>query len=338
MRNIPHKLFPLFVFVLLLFIFTPKTAFAAFPWSPWYRPIGLDARDEKGQYTSYPGRLVDFVPISALPNRFASLPGQTGGTGMPGIFFSGNNLPYFRDGKASDPSKWEWQAEDILPNNTTVSTSYASVLAALNRAGTPPLSDVDIPGLDINNLPGPGNYIFHGDTTIDVYIDPTNNSITLGGGNYIILVEGNLYIKSDINVPIGSTAIFSASEDILVYANDAKHTDIYGADTIEGLYSADCRFITDKCTCGTKTGLDINGTVIANAGRRVLGTCAANPYARSEGYFANLRTLDWEDASGNKGFENCTTPSVIFNERPDFILNYPDILKGSNSYWQEVAP
>ncbi|MDP2672136.1 MAG: hypothetical protein Q8O68_01345, partial [Candidatus Daviesbacteria bacterium] len=148
-----------------------------------------------------------------------------------------------------------------------------------------------------------------------------DSPIIFGPGNFIILVDGDLTINAKITVPVGSTAIFSVSGDIKVNSNlgEAATSD---TPTIEGLYSADRNFYTknpnvdNDCTGIPDKRLNVAGTVVANAGR-------------SGGSFINKRDL----CAGNT-----SNPSVSFIERPDFMLNYPSMVKQTTRSWQEVAP
>ena len=118
-----------------------------------------------------------------------------------------------------------------------------------------------------------------------------------------------------VNSSIGETA---ATE-----CNIATHVGC----TIEGLYSADNNFYAkwpnniNDCSGVADLRLNVAGTVIANAGRGMPGHIS--------GTFVNNRTLC---------ANNSTYPSVSFIERPDFLLNYPEMVKVSTKVWQEVAP
>ena len=135
----------------------------------------------------------------------------------------------------------------------------------------------------------------------------TLNSANFSGGDYIILVNGDLIINGNTTVAPGSTVVFSASGNVTVNA---------GVTVIEGLYSGDRDFRVEGTIPGGDSQLTIRGTAVANAA--LLG-----------GSFVNDRNL---------GPLNSTTPSVRFVERPDFIVNYPEFVKQGTRIWQEVAP
>ena len=132
------------------------------------------------------------------------------------------------------------------------------------------------------------------------------------------MINGNLNINEEIHIPIGSTAIFSAKGNITVNKGIGEPASSI-APTIEGLYSADGNFVADgnkNCSLTSDLRLNVGGSVIANA-------------ARGGGTFVNNRDL----CAGNASF-----PSVSFIERPDFILNYPNLVQQTTRAWQEVAP
>jgi hypothetical protein len=158
-----------------------------------------------------------------------------------------------------------------------------------------------------------GVYSIDGDLTLnDPLNDPLNGTgyTFTGGKNFVILVKGNVYINEKILVDKGSTLVISASKDITVNSSVRQ---------IEGLYSADGKFTINtasNCPGTPDIKLNVAGTVIANAGR-------------TGGTFVNNRTL----CGGNS-----TNPSVSFIERPDFILNYPSLVRQTTRAWQDVAP
>ena len=156
-----------------------------------------------------------------------------------------------------------------------------------------------------------GNLTLNGGGPAPSYTFPNNQ-------NYVILINGNLNINEKIHVPSSSTVIFSAKGDIIVNETVGEISSSTSP-TIEGLYSADRHFIAgaELNNCPTADlRLNIAGSVVANAGR-------------TNGTFQNNRDL----CAGN-----LANPSVTFIERPDFILNYPDLTKFNLRHWREVAP
>jgi len=248
----------------------------------------------------------NFLPSS---NIYASIPGSGG---MPGIIFSGASTPSFGNGQASS-NPFNWQAgsptypEVFTDTHSLIPTSYGFLLGTAQKSGITP-----IPIVSLADITTHGIYKVEGDLNL------AGADYTFGAGNFIILVNGNLNINRRIKVPVGSTAIFSASGDIGV--NSALGETVSStATTIEGLYSADNNFIADgnnNCAIGADLRLNIAGSAFANAGR-------------AGGTFVNNRTLCGD---------NNSYPSVSFVERPDFILNYPAMVQQTTRTWQEIAP
>lgn len=205
-----------------------------------------------------------------------------------------------------------WHADDNGYGGRSIKTSYTSVKNALTRAGSsvydffgeansPCTGTVPNCALGASEAEG---FFQH---TGDVNLTAVSNSFT-AGRDYIFLVQGNLNINSNITIPPGATAMFVASGNITVN----------GAVTnIEGIYSADADFIV--LVSPSNAQLTVGGSVIGNALSNAANTTP----------FINNRTM---------GSANDTTPSVRFIYRPDFVLNAPSLIKGSNYNFTEVAP
>jgi hypothetical protein len=233
---------------------------------------------------------------------FASIAGLE--SQMPGIIFSGETDPNFgeRGGKANISN---WQVgngsyrEVFTDTHNLVPTSYRFLMATINSSKKENTIKT-ITNIDISNMSTSGIYKI-GSTTI-------NTPIIFGAGNFIILVDGNLTINGNITVPSGSTAIFSATGNINIGSNVTR---------IEGLYSADGTVTVGGTACpNSDDQLNVAGTIVANAGR-------------TGGTFVNERDLC---------ASNISTPSIVFTERPDFMINYPSIARQSTRAWQEVSP
>lgn len=234
---------------------------------------------------------------SAIPSgKYASVPG-TGG--MPGIIFSGKTSPSFGLGQASQ-NQFNWQVGSFS-NPELFTTSHSIIPTSYNfLSETAQGSGINPATAAINNSLSHGIYKIDGNLNI-------NAPVTFGTGNFIILINGNLNINANITVLPGSTVIFSAF-GITVGSNVTE---------IEGLYSADGNFTVNGaggCPGTPDSQLNVAGSVIANAGRH-------------GGTFVNNRNL-----CGN----NSTLPSVTFTERPDFMLNYPSMVKQIPRSWQEL--
>jgi len=261
----------------------------------WIQSIGSDIRWDSG--------FINHLPSA---NTYASIPG-TGG--MPGIIFSGAHASDFgiNGGQASErkSNQFNWQVGSFrhpdlfTTSHALIPTSYTFLKETAEGSGIFPKDNI----ASLNDISAHGIYKAEGLTVNEDYRFPENQ-------NFIILINGSLNINAKIIVPVGSTVVFSAKEDITVGRTVGE---------IQGLYSADEDFTVDtasSCPGTADSKLNVSGTVIANAGRR-------------GGTFDNRRSL----CSGNS-----TAPSVTFTERPDFMLNYPSMVKQIPRYWQEVAP
>lgn len=270
---------------------------------PWIQSVGLDLRIDSG-FNSY-------IPASAL-QPYASILG-TGGS--PGIIFSGDNSYDFGQGQAS-PSPYDWivggftYPEIFVPKQLgVIQTSYAYQIDTADKNGLTP-SDIaayctgGISDCTLSSALPHGLYLANGNLTI-------NSSYAFGANqNYIILVNGDLTLNGNITVPNGSTVTFSVSGNI----NAAKNVT-----NIQGYYSADGNFIvqgTNNCSIASDVQLKAEGSVVVNAGQ-------------NGGTFQNQRDLCANDT---------TTPAVQFIERPDFIINAPQLIQFTRPIQKEVAP
>jgi hypothetical protein len=278
---------------------------------------------------------------------YASIPGSTSTT--PGLIFTGNGSAYFGQGSAS-LNNWlvggTNYPETFGPINQggLVETSYSYLLSIAKQAGITP---VDLSSdASFCSFGGLTNCKLSSTLPHGIYI--ANDNLTLTGGGtppsytfpfvqsygYIILVHGNLTIQTRLLVPNGSTALFSASGNIIVdssvgetginsYETNCIPSTVAGGIStgcdIEGVFSADQSFIIqgqNDCTIGADSKLNVAGNIITNA-------------ALNGGTFVNARDLCENDAY---------CPVFTIQTRPDFILNAPNFIKKTNSTWQELAP
>ena len=261
--------------------------------------MGSDLRWDKGQFAN------KSLPVT----KYTSIAGSGG---MPGIIFSGGasgSTPDFGLGGASANN---WQVglnpniDIFATNHNQVPTSY-TVLSASANANSLENKMVNPPNLN--------NILLHKVNEVEGNLT-INADYTFPTGSSMVLVHGDIYINANITVPTGSTAVISASGDITVAANVTN---------IQGVYSAGSDFIIEtnsKCPgIPDASALNVAGTVVANAEVRQVG--------HTDGTFINKRTFC---PLGN------TVPSVIFTERPDFIVNYPTMVQQTFRFWQEIAP
>ncbi|MDP2672147.1 MAG: hypothetical protein Q8O68_01400, partial [Candidatus Daviesbacteria bacterium] len=281
--------------------------FGIFPPPPpkWFQSFGSDIRWDNNR--SGPLSFTNPIPSG----KYASMPGVGG---MPGVIFSGAREPDLGDGEAS-ASPYNWKVgsfsnpEVFTDTHNIIPTSYRFLLETVDGSSIEKkgIEDLCSGSSDASNCiltPGLLNGVYHVDK--DLTIGGSDYTFT-NNRNYVILINGNLTIKKKIFVDIGSTAIFSAKGNITVdkFIGEAFSTSCnaitHAGCTIEGLYSADNKFIadgTDNCSSSTDKRLNVAGSVIANA-------------FRQGGTFENKRNLCENNAS---------YASVTFTERPDFML------------------
>lgn len=240
----------------------------------------------------------------------------------PGIVFSGLDLLNFGVG---DASVNKWVAVDIIKPKIKTSYQYLYDLVTDPAQTTPIDLSTDICP-DLTNCTLPDNL------PKGVYIAKT--ALTIGSGspstytfpaksNFVILVNGDLTLASNIIVPHSSTVIFSASGDIHV---DKTIGTTYKDNTpnIEGYYSTDKNFYVDSygpknCPTTPDKRLNIEGAIVANA---IYDTSAA------KGSLQVNRDMCEGDV--------CPTFSV--KARTDFVLNAPLLYQYAQSIEEEKAP
>ncbi len=293
----------------------PNVDFAILLYGPWIQSTCTDIRFDSGFH--------DPVPSTATlacggPN--ASIPGTTCTT--PGIIFTGDSNPkYLGQPGYGSASSTNWVVgggiypELFIPSKgNVIRTSYNYMNAQIKQAG---LTPVDIAtyctgGINSCNLSTSiphGLYIANGNLNLTglSYTFPANS-------NYVILVNGTLTISEQIHVPKTSTAAFIVSGDIIVAPTVGETLSTSVLPDIEGFYSTDGNFITG----GGNLRLNIAGSVIVNAAK-----------TSPAGTFQLQRDL---------GAGNANCPAFSIQERPDFILNAPDLIKYQNTIYREVAP
>jgi len=121
------------------------------------------------------------------------------------------------------------------------------------------------------------------------------------GEKYVVFVNGNLEIRSDIAVPSGGFLAFIVSGDIIV---DPAVRQIQGLYVTDGVF----RTLQDPIV---DVSLEVEGTVVA---------------------WNNI------DLSRNMLLDNSAGPAEKFIYRPDLIENMPDKMKAFAMQWQEVTP
>jgi hypothetical protein len=262
----------------------------------WFQGVGGDMRADNG----LSNRIPDGRYFSASDSLLS-----------PGIVFGSNPFNLGGDNKEKANSKGWFVANDKY-SSPVVKTSYTQVRSNLIKGGVfkdekSLFGDGDSPcggsGSNCslrNGLPG-GIY------TADKDVIITGDSYSFAGdSNYVILVNGNLTIDSNIVVPPGSTLLITVKGNIKI-GEDVNRLD--------GIYSTDKNFSVEGAEPEDNEQLVIQGSVIANA-------------TKSGGKFTNNRDL---------GDDN-ETPSIKIVYRPDFVLNAPELIRFRNYVVREVAP
>ncbi|GEM_PF-3349019 len=292
--------------------------------SPWIQAFDFDVRFDNG--------ITDKIPVSPVFSFTKYLSAITAGGSTPGIVFPGDGSTDFGNGQASSTN---WVAggtiypEVFTAPSTGIQTSYSYLLNSASNTSTPitDLATVCASGAISNctlpaNLPQ-GVYQANGDLALNAYSFPSNN-------DYVFLINGNLTLKpsglaTSIQVPTGSTALFSASGDIIVDKNirATNNTQFLASPgQLQGMYIAGGKFTiqgNNDCSVGKDIMLNVDGNIVVNA----------NGGDGNVNKLINNRDL-CED--------NATTPSLTVVPRLDFILNSPPIIMRQNNILREVAP
>jgi hypothetical protein len=233
----------------------------------------------------------------------------------PGIVFTGNTAPTFGSGQASSTNQVVGGAtySEVYtpPTSSGIFSSYNYLIAKAQTLDTPAanlatfctLSNCTLP----NNLPR-GVYYANGDVQL--------NGITfLANQHYVFLIDGDLTIRGNIITPVSSSSFFSVSGDIIIPPTVGSATNVTTAN-LSGIFSADRSFIMNSNGNCTDLRLNIEGTLVVNAGR-------------TGGILQNNRSLC---------AANATTPTLSLVQRLDFVLNLPDFVRIHHTTTEEVAP
>ena len=264
-------------------------------------------------------------PLTTTCGGVSTYASAIGGGGSPGIIFTGDATYSFCQSSTCQErasiNQWvvggsTWP-ENFGSNSTggNLKTSYAYAFSRLRETGMIPKTFSSFTD-DLEN----GVYLIINEDGTDKDLDTPLSGYTFPSGkDYVFLVTGNLNVNGNIKIPVGSTATFVVKGDIVVM-RDVGVTDCTSIiSNIEGMYSTDGNFTMEglnDCNVEADRRLNIAGNLIINAGL-------------SGGAFQNQRTLC---------ADNSTCPVLSIAERPDFILNAPEILKYTNYIWQEQAP
>lgn len=270
---------------------------------PWLQSICGDFREDQGIDDQVPQPDMDMMTTNASCSN-------------PGTVYSGDTDADFGNGQASETN--QVVGGDLYPETISqqtlaqLQTSYSALVAKYDAAGITP-TNLQTVCQNLANCTLPANlahgiYLANGNVTLNAYNFPNAQ-------NYIFLIDGNLTVDGNITVPVGSTALFSAKNNITVSAAVGSQVAVTTSD-LDGWYIAGQSFIVQ--TAGNCQDLRLNtaGVVVVNA----LG---------NGGTLENNRNLcGW----------NPVYPSLTFSQRLDFILNAPSFLEQTQIISHEVAP
>ncbi len=244
-------------------------------------------------------------------------------TSTPGIIFTGDQTATFGTGQSSEKG---WviggasYPEVFRSSRSSLPLSYASVLAAAQKGGQQIINLTDVQGCSNPDLCALPSNLASG-----VY-KTTNRNMTISSAftvaanrNIVILVDGTSIIRAPITVPAGSTLTYIVKNDLTIDTTVGQAAACNGSNSLEGFFVSGRNITvegTNNCSIGADLQLRVGGTFIANANLQ-------------GGSFVNNRDL----CGGNAQY-----PSILFSDRPDFVMNAPAILKRKSLIYQEVAP
>lgn len=288
---------------------------------PWIQSTGGDITGNEVTDPSG-GGISNTIPPGASCGPYMSL---TGSGGTPGVIYAGAGSYSFGSGQAS-PNPYNWVVGGLSYPDTyipttpgVIRTSYGYMRSLATQSGLTPVDISAYCGVGgisscalSSSLPN-GLYISNGNLTLTgaSYTFPANR-------NFVILVNGDLNINTEVHVPIGSTAFFTTSGDINVAASVGEAVITSTRSNVEGYYSTDRNF----------NSLGLNACPTVDRRLNVAGSIVVNA-SLTGGSFVNQRDLCAGDLQ-------CPVFMVI--ERPDFVLNSPEFLKSARRVWREIAP
>jgi len=268
---------------------------------PWIQTICGDVRMDNG--------IINKAPLGQ------SMLTTNSTCASPGIIFSGNGTTDFGQGQPSSSGQVVGGAsypEVYTPSSSGgIASSYTYLsqksqsggLMSINLSTVCNVSNCNLPA----NLPK-GIYVANSNVTLNAYTFPLNN-------NYIFLINGNLTINGNVLTPNSSSTFFSTSGNIIIPSGVGSPANVTTAN-LSGIFSTDRSFILQTNNNCTDLQLNMEGTLIVNAGR------------------TGSRLQNNRDLCSSNG----TYPTMVITQRLDYILNSPDFIKVQNHTSEEVKP
>jgi hypothetical protein len=254
----------------------------------------------------------------------------------PSIFFSSETDSDFLPAGSASAKNYIVDSEYPFNRNfETVKgvTSYTYYMARTSQMGIEtvnhpcPASNCDLSSLDPAKV-----HILPAGSTITTYTHPA-------GGHVVILVNGDISIATNINLPsgVGNLLVLAAKGDITV--TGAVGTTDHSNDLttqLDGIFTAEGDIIIDgygASECGSRPlsdfrRLNVAGGLIANSDYPFKGNTVI-PEDTHEGDLVNNRSLCSDDVRN---------PALKVYQRYDFIPQLTDFYKESESSWKELAP
>ncbi len=224
---------------------------------------------------------------------------------------------------------------NVKLENYAYFANTTAISVPLNPSGSQSitqLSDLGT-GTDLSTGVGEKGYTVSGDLTIN--LDKDNKWTIPTGTKAVIFVPGNLTIQAsnaDANVA-------AQMQKLIAVENGGFLAFIVKGDIT---IAANLGYNGDKTTIAGLTTPILEGVYLATGTLRV---ASFNPNTPSDYKFVGAGTFvglagvdlqrDFEDSGTRKELHN-TSPTEIFQFRPDFLVNTPNVLKKSLVQWKEV--
>jgi len=267
---------------------------------PWIQSTCGDIRNDNGIIDQVPTAHQAIITNASCTN--------------PGVAFTGNTDANFGDGQASTTNQVAGGATypEVYASQSQIATSYTYLNQKAQTAQIPEIALSSVCNITNCTLPanlGHAIYTANGNVTLNGYTFPANE-------NYVFLINGNLTIDGNIQIPAGSTATFSTANNIIITANVGSAQTVTTSN-LDGWYVAGNSFITDSTMPGTcDLRLNIGGAIVVNT-------------EGTGGTLQNNRNL----CAGNALY-----PSLSITSRLDFLLNAPEFVDEEQTISQELAP
>jgi hypothetical protein len=268
---------------------------------PWVQTVCGDFRDDAGVTNPIP------ITQQALTTNATC--------SQPGILYTGNGNVTVAPGQLSSEN---WRVggttypEVYRPSSAGgISTSYANLYAKAQSIDTPPTNLATVCTLSSCTLPNNlqnGVYVANGDVTLNAASFNPNR-------DYVFLINGNLTIRGNVITPRSSISVFSASGNIIVASSVGNPATVTTAN-LSGIFSTDRSFIMNSNNNCTDLRLNLEGTLIVNAGR-------------TGGGLQNNRNLC---------VGNVNNPALQMTQRLDFALNLPEFVRIQSVISNEISP